>query len=217
MFAKTLAIAIVLAGTAGASASYVQNNSIPWRTVWQEATRVRPPLAPLPDDAANFVPAKHYRFCRSQFRSKMTHLPLAGKQEACKCFDRTLQGWSPEMQQAAKLVTLGKSVMADNLAARAFSNIGRMQQFDGSGPTHQQQVLASQMRDQVWNIKSNYRFAVKEKGGEDVIANPLLLIAANYRIERVFAKCGINGAWSTMTNPAPAFGRIGNRVGGRQG
>jgi hypothetical protein len=195
MFAKTLAIAIVLAGTAGASASYVHNHSIPWRTVWHEATRVRPPLAPAPYDVAKFVPAKHYRFCRNQFRTKMTHLPLARKQEACKCFDRTVQSWTLDMQQARKIVSLGKTVMAENPAARAFSNIGRMQQLGGNGPEHQRHVLASQLRDQAWHIQKDYRDTLNGKGGKAVVANPLLLIAANYKVERVFAKCGMNGSW----------------------
>jgi len=213
MFAKTLAIAIVISGSAGAAASYVHNHSVPWRTVWQEATRFRPPLAPAPHDVANFFPAKHYRFCRNEFRTKMTHLSLARKQEACKCFDRTVQGWSPGMQQASKIVVLGKSVMSDNPAARAFSRIGTMPQPGGRGSAHRQQVRVSQARDQAWRIEKNYRNALTGKGGKAVVANPLILIAANYRVERVFVKCGISGSWPTMHNAASAFGRIGDRKG----
>ena len=203
MYAKILTVAIVLSSTAGAGANYIQNHSVPWRTIWEEATRFRPPLAEEPREAANFYPDKHYRFCRNEFRSKMTHLSLARKQEACKCFDRTVQGWSPGMQQATKIVVLGKSVMADNRSGRAFSSIGMMEQRGGRGSAHQQQVLASQQRDQVWRIEKNYRDTLTGKGGKAVVANPLMLIAANYRVERVFAKCGISGSWPGMNNAAP--------------
>jgi len=206
MFAKTLAIAVVLAGAAGAGAGYLQRHPVSWDGVWHQMTAFRGPLTGETKTPEHYVAGKQYRFCRSEFRTRMKSLALGDKQEACNCFDRTFQSWSPGMQQAAKLVILGKATMAANPAERAFSRIGAMPQ---GGATHQRQVWASQTRDQVWHVQKNYRDALSGKGGGDVVANPLLLIAANYRVERVIAKCGIDGARSGRWDPSSVFGGIG--------
>jgi len=209
MFAKTLSIAIVLSGTAGAGASYVQHNPMPpLETIWEEATTFRPPLAPKPPPVANYVRGKNYQFCRSEFREKMRKLTLTEKHTACKCFDRHFRTWSTRMQQASKVTILGKAALTMDPGKRAFSSLPAWQ-GSRNAPNHQSQVRASQARDQIWRIEKNFHDTVSQNGAANAFSNPLLLLAANYRIDRVVSKCGMTDRRATIHNAAKAFERIG--------
>jgi hypothetical protein len=209
MFAKTLAIAIVLSGTAGAAASYVQHNPVvPMETIWREATAFRPPLAPPPKPVAKYVPGKHYRFCRNEFREMMSKLSQAERRNACKCFDRHFQTWSPELQQASKLVLHGTAAFTMDPSKR-----DPAQQLRGSNTHnlsgHQRQVLIAQSRDQAWRFQKNMQKSFSRDAVSNAFANPLMLFAANFRIDRVANKCGMTDTQAGLRNAPKAFERIG--------
>lgn len=205
MSVKLVAAVLVIAGGVGAAASVVQHNPQALSSLGGQMLAFRGPFAAA--NEPDYVPGKYYRICRNEYARHIRDMTQAEQREACKCFDREFQTWSPDMQEAAKIAMH---------TAIAFSQVPNS--FDlrparpGAVSNHDAQVRASQHRDTLGAMKRNYADGLNEKTLEKAKANPVTTAVATARVTALARSCKIIG---NSPFALPGMNSVYKSVGGR--
>lgn len=205
MSVKLVAAVLVIAGGVGAAASAVQHNPQALSSLGSQILAFRGPLAQAKD--RNYVPGKYYRICRNDYARHIKDMTQAEQREACKCFDREFQTWSPDLQEAAKIAMH---------TAIAFSQVPN--NFEMRPPTpgtlssHEARVRASQYRDKMGAMKRNYADGLNEETLEKAKASPLTTAVASARVTALARSCKIIG---NSPFGLPGINSVYKPVGGR--
>ena len=105
MSAKTIAIAIILAGTAGAAAGYFQRNPDTMQTLWQQATVMRGPMAGSDSASEPGTSGQDYRYCRAEFADILKRKSQSERAAACACFEKEIGRFDPAQKALAVQIT----------------------------------------------------------------------------------------------------------------
>lgn len=204
MTGKLIAVAILAAAGLGAAAGYLQQN--PGSLSSFTALALRGTGAP----EAAYVPGKYYRLCRNEYANHLKSLQQAERREACRCFDKAFQGWSPQLQDAAKLAM--HSAIVINRMPDTVAMAERVRQQDRQKlSAHQRQVLESQMRDTYGSIRHSYDQGLNPTAIAKARANPIATTVATARLANLASRCGIVRAALRMPDPGMVYKSVGQR------
>ena len=165
----------------------------------------RGPLASA--DKRDYVPGKYYRVCRTEYARHIRDMTQAEQREACKCFDRKFQTWSPDMQDAAKIAMHTAIVFS-----QVPNNFEMRPPKPGTPSNHEAQILESQYRDKIGAIRRNYAEGLNEKALEKAKANPVTTAVATARVTALARNCKIIG---NSPFGLPDMNSVYKSVGGR--
>jgi len=205
MSVKMIAAAIVIAGGVGAAASFVQNHPQTLSSFATQMLAFRGPLAS--GQRGEYVPGKYYRICRTEYARHIRGMSQAEQREACKCFDREFQTWSPDMQEAAKIAM--HTAIAFSQVPNSFN---RRPARPGKMSNHEAQVRVSQYRDKMGAMKRNYANGLNERTLENAKANPVTTAVATARVTALARSCKIiDGSPFVL----PGMNSVSRSIGGR--
>ena len=186
MSVRLIAVFLVIAGGVGAAASVVQHNPQALPSLGSQILAFRGPLAST--DSRDYVPGKYYRICRTEYARHIRNMTQAEQREACQCFDREFQTWSPDMQDAAKIAMHTAIVFS-----QAPNSFEMRPPKPGTLSNHEVQTLESQYRDKMGVMKRNYAEGLNEKTLEKAKANPVTTAVATARVTALARSCKIIG------------------------
>jgi len=205
MSVKLIAAFLVIAGGVGAAAAVVQHNPQVLSSLGSQMLALRGPLAST--DNRDYVPGKYYRICRTEYARHIRNMTQAKQREACKCFDREFQTWSPDMQDAAKIAMHTAIVFS-----QVPNNFERRPPRPGPLSNHEVQTLESQYRDKMGAMKRNYAEGLNKKALEKAKANPVTTAVATARVTALARSCKIIG---NSPFGLPGMNSVYRSVGGR--
>jgi len=205
MSVKLVAALLVIAGGVGAAASVVQHNPQALKSLGGQMLAFRGPLASAND--RDYVPGRYYRICRTEYARHIKDMSQAEQREACKCFDREFQTWSPDIQEAAKMAMHTAIVFS-----QVPNSFDQRPPKPGTVSNHEMQVRASQYRDKMGAMKRNYTDGLSEKALEKAKANPVTTAVATARVTALARSCKIIG---NSPFGLPGMNSVYKSIGGR--
>lgn len=210
MSVKLIAAAIIVAGGAGAAVSYLQHNPGTFSALGPQFLEFRGPLASYGNSGGEYVPGKYYRLCRNEYATTMRNKSQAERREACRCFDKAFQSWSPAMQDAAKLA-MHSAIVISKLPT-SHEIINRYSGQNGRKPSvHERNVQKSQLRDTYGSVRRNYDEGLNKETVEKARANPITTTIATGRLTALAKRCKIVDAPIGIPDMDSVFKSVGSR------